>query len=221
VIERYGADAMRLYEMFMGPLERMKPWQTAGIEGLWRFLNKVWRVTVGDDRIEIKITNENPSPLLLKRGHQTIQKVSEDIENLRFNTAISHLMIFSNEIAEEVDKTGVIARETAETLIKLLQPFAPHLAEEIWEIIGNKSVLSYDAWPVFNPELAVENSVTVVFQTNGKVRVEHAVAKGTAKGALQAMAESHEKFKPYLENMTIVKVIVVADKLVNFVVKPN
>lgn len=221
VIERYGADAMRLYEMFMGPLERMKPWQTAGIEGLWRFLNKVWRVTVGDDRIEIKITNENPSPLLLKRGHQTIQKVSEDIENLRFNTAISHLMIFSNEIAEEVDKTGVIARETAETLIKLLQPFAPHLAEEIWEIIGNKSVLSYDAWPVFNPELAVENSVTVVFQTNGKVRVEHTAAKGTAKEALQAMAESHEKFKPYLENMTIVKVIVVADKLVNFVVKPN
>ena len=221
VVERYGADSMRLYEMFMGPLERMKPWQTAGIEGLWRFLNKVWRVTIGDDRVEVKIIDSEPSPQMIKRAHQTIKKVTEDLDNLRFNTAISQLMIFTNELAEDMDKSGAIPRQSAETLVKLLAPFAPHIAEEIWEAMGHKTTLSYDPWPVYNTVLTVEDTVTVVFQTNGKVRVEHPVAKGTAREALEAMARDNAKFQPYLENVDVVKVIVVPDKLVNFVVKPR
>jgi leucyl-tRNA synthetase len=221
VVERYGADSMRLYEMFMGPLERMKPWQTAGIEGLWRFLNKVWRITIGDDRNEVKITETQPSAEMLKRAHQTIKKVTDDLENLRFNTAISQLMIFTNQLAEEVDKAGSIPRQSAETLVKLLAPFAPHMAEEIWEALGYKQTLSYEAWPVYREELTVENTVTVVFSTNGKVRVEQQVPKGTTGDVLQTMARENTRFQTFLENMDVVKVIVVPDKLVNFVLKPK
>ncbi len=229
VIERYGADSMRLYEMFMGPLERQKPWQTAGIEGLWRFLNKVWRLTVGDDRMDVKIVAAEPSAQMIKRGHQTIKKVTEDIDSLRFNTAISQLMIYTGELAEEAEKAGSdgaggtvgLPRWSAETLVKLVAPFAPHLAEEIWEILGHLESLTYVPWPEWREELTVENTVNVVFQTNGKVRVEQAVAKGTSREALENLARANAKFQPYLENAEVVKVIVVPDKLVNFVVKPR
>jgi leucyl-tRNA synthetase len=221
VIERYGADSMRLYEMFMGPLERMKPWQTAGIEGLWRFLNKAWRATVGDDRAAVEIGDAEPSPGLLKRAHQTIKKVTEDIENLRFNTAISQMMIFVNDMGEELEKTGKTSRFAAETLVKLLVPFAPHIAEEIWETLGRKTSLAYEPWPAWREELTLDDTVTVVFQTNGKVRAEHPVPKGTSKDALEAMARSHPKFKAYLENQDVLKVVAVPDRLVNFVLKPK
>ncbi|MDB5105043.1 MAG: leucyl-tRNA synthetase [Fibrobacteres bacterium] len=221
VIERYGADSMRLYEMFMGPLERQKPWQTAGIEGLWRFLNKVWRVTVGDDRTQVSIKDGAPPAHLVKRAHQTIKKVTEDIENLRFNTAISQMMIFASDLGEDLDKTGSAYRETSEILIKLVAPFAPHIAEEIWEALGHKQDLVYAPWPIHDEALTVEDTVHVVFQTNGKVRVEHSVPKGTSKEDLEAQARSHPKFKPYLDASDVIKVIVVPDKLVNFVVKPK
>ncbi|HLP41722.1 MAG TPA: class I tRNA ligase family protein, partial [Fibrobacteria bacterium] len=221
VIERYGADSMRLYEMFMGPLERQKPWQTAGIEGLWRFLNKVWRVTVGDDRSQVEVRDGEPPAHLVKKLHQTVKKVTEDIEALRFNTAISQMMIFVGDLSEDLEKSGHAWRETSEALVKLLAPFAPHIAEEIWEHLGHTESLSHAPWPVFRPELTVEDTVTVVFQTNGKVRVEQPVAKATSREALEAMARSHPKFMSWLENAEVVKVIVVPDKLVNFVVKPK
>jgi len=221
VVDRYGADSMRLYEMFMGPLERMKPWQTAGIEGLWRFLNKVWRLTMGDDRTEVKISEGEPSAQMIKRAHQTIKKVTDDLDNLRFNTAISQLMIFTNELAEEAEKAGSVPRQSAETLVQLLSPFAPHIAEEIWEALGRKESLSYHPWPKFQEALTVENTVTVVFSTNGKVRVEQAVPKGTSREELEALARANGKFQAYLENMDVVKVVVVPDKLVNFVLKPK
>ncbi len=221
VIERYGADSMRLYEMFMGPLERQKPWQTAGIEGLWRFLNKAWRAVLGDDRVQVRIADDAPSAHLTKRMHQTIKKVTEDIEGLRFNTAISQLMIFTGDMQEELDKAGATSRLAAETLVKLLAPFAPHIAEEMWEGLGHKQTLTYSPWPAWDEAKTVEDTVNVVFQTNGKVRVEQPVAKGTAKDALEAMARGHAKFMPYLEGADVVKVIVVPDKLVNFVLKPK
>ncbi|MEO6095392.1 MAG: leucine--tRNA ligase [Fibrobacteria bacterium] len=221
VIERYGADAMRLYEMFMGPLDRQKPWQTAGIEGLWRFLNKVWRATIGDDRVQTSISDAPPSAHLIKRAHQTIKKVTEDIEGLRFNTAISQLMIFVGELGEDIEKTGSAHRMTSKILVQLVAPFAPHLAEEIWEALGHKQSLTYAPWPVHEEALTVDDTVNVVFQTNGKVRVEHQVAKGTSREALEALARSHPKFMPYLESGEVVKVIAVPDKLVNFVVKPK
>ncbi|MEO7423797.1 MAG: leucine--tRNA ligase, partial [Fibrobacteria bacterium] len=221
VVERYGADAMRLYEMFMGPLERQKPWQTAGIEGLWRFLNKVWRATLGDDRNQVKIVNDAPPAHLLKRCHQTIKKVTEDIEGLRFNTAISQLMIFVSDLGEDLDKAGVAYRETSEILVKLVSPFAPHIAEEIWEALGHRYSLAYAPWPAHIEALTLEASLNVVFQTNGKVRVEQEVPKGTAKDALESLARNHPKFKPYLDAGDVIKVIVVPDKLVNFVIKPK
>jgi len=221
VIERYGADSMRLYEMFMGPLERMKPWQTAGIEGLWRFLNKVWRATVGDDRADVKITDAPPPAHLVRRSHQTIKKITEDIEGLRFNTAISQLMIFTGELGEDLEKTGAAYRETSEILVKLLAPFAPHIAEEIWQVLGHSEGISHEPWPRYDQALTVEDQVKVVFQTNGKVRVEHEVAKGASGPELEAMARSHPKFAPYLENSDVVKVIAVPDKLVNFVLRPR
>jgi leucyl-tRNA synthetase len=221
VIERYGADSMRLYEMFMGPLERQKPWQTAGIEGLWRFLNKAWRVAVGDDKANAVIAEAPPSATLTKRMHQTIKKVTEDIEGLRFNTAISQLMIFVGDIGSESDQAGATSRAAAETLVKLLAPFAPHIAEEMWECLGHKESLAYAPWPAWDEALTVEDTVNVVFQTNGKVRVEQPVAKGTSKENLEALARNHPKFKPYLEGADVVKVIAVPDKLVNFVLKPK
>ncbi|MDQ3000425.1 MAG: leucine--tRNA ligase [Fibrobacterota bacterium] len=221
VIERYGADSMRLYEMFMGPLERQKPWQTAGIEGLWRFLNKVWRATVGDDRTQVNISNGPPPTHLVKKAHQTIKKVTEDIEGLRFNTAISQMMIFVGDLGEDLEKSGVAYRETSEILIKLVAPFAPHIAEEIWETFGHNQSLTYEPWPVHQEALTVEDTINVVFQTNGKVRVEHSVPKGTTKEEMEAMARSHPKFMPYLESGEVIKVIAVPGKLVNFVLKPK
>jgi leucyl-tRNA synthetase len=221
VIERYGADSMRLYEMFMGPLERQKPWQTAGIEGLWRFLNKAWRAVVGDDKAQAAISDSAPSPTLEKRMHQTIKKVTEDIEALRFNTAISQLMIFVGEMGEALEKAGATSRVAAETLVKLLAPFAPHIAEEMWEVLGHKESLAYAPWPKWDEALTVENTVNVVFQTNGKVRVEQPVAKGTSRQDLEDMARNHPKFKAHLEGAEVIKIIAVPDKLVNFVLKPK
>jgi leucyl-tRNA synthetase len=221
VVDSHGADSMRLYEMFMGPLERQKPWQMAGIEGLWRFLNKVWRATVGDDRVSVKVVDEEPPAALLKKMHQTIKKVTEDVEALRFNTAISQMMIFVSDLAEDLEKAGHAYRKTSEALVKLLAPFAPHIAEEIWEILGHGESLAHAPWPAFDAALVVDDTVNVVFQVNGKVRVEQAVAKGTPREALESLAREHAKFRPWLENQEVVKVIIVPDRLVNFVVKPK
>jgi leucyl-tRNA synthetase len=205
--------------MFMGPLERQKPWQTAGIEGLWRFLNKAWRAVVGDDKSQVTIAAAPPTAALNKRMHQTIKKVTEDIDGLRFNTAISQLMIFVGDMGDELEKTGATPRTAAETLVKLLAPFAPHIAEEMWEILGHASGIAYEPWPAWDEAQTVEDTVNVVFQTNGKVRVEHPAPKGTSKADLEAMARAHPKFKSYLDGADIVKVITVPDKLVNFVIK--
>jgi leucyl-tRNA synthetase len=131
------------------------------------------------------------------------------------------MMIFVSDLAEDLEKAGHAYRETSETLVKLLSPFAPHIAEEIWEALGHAGSLAYEPWPTYRPELTVEDTVNVVFQTNGKVRVEHGVPKGTSREALEALARGHEKFKAYLENQEVVKVIAVPDRLVNFVVKPR
>jgi leucyl-tRNA synthetase len=226
VIEQYGADSMRLYEMFMGPLDRQKPWQMTGMEGQWRFLKRAWRVTVGDDHTETVILDEEPPAALRKSMHRTIKKVTEDIEGLRFNTAISAMMVYVNDLAEHLDatkeregKAGKAYRATSEALAKLLAPYAPHIAEEIWQALGHAETLAYEAWPTFDPSLIVDDTVEVVFQVNGKVRAKETVAKGTEKEGLEAAARAHEKIAEYLKDATVLKVIAVQDKLVNFVVK--
>ena len=222
VIEQYGADAMRLYEMFMGPLDRQKPWQMTGMEGQWRFLKRAWRVTVGDGDDPLVLSDETPPAAILKSMHKTIKKVTEDVEALAFNTAISAMMVFVNDLSEHLEKEGKAYRQPAEALAKMLSAFAPHIGEEIWAAIdpvGHANTLAYEPWPSYDAALTVDNDVEVVFQVNGKVRAKETVAKGTDKATLEALARANARVAEYLKDATVLKVIAVPDKLVNFVVK--
>jgi len=167
VVSQYGADAMRLFEMFMGPLEDVKPWNTRSVEGVFRFLNRVWRLFVAEDgSMEASIEIIEPAGDFERLFHQSVQKVSEDIEALRFNTAISQLMIIINE-AYKLDRKP---RQLMEQFILLLAPFAPHIAEELWERLGHKGTLAYHPWPTYDAAKTVEQLVEVILQVNGKVR---------------------------------------------------
>ena len=217
ICEKYGADAMRLYLMFMGPLDRAKPWQTAGLEGLVRFVQRVWRLVV-DEPAENDAVRElagTESQDLERLRHQTILKVGEDVEALRFNTAISALMVYVNRLTEE----KVPPREGVETLVKLLSPFAPHVSAELWGLLGHSEELGWAAWPVGDPAKAAEDSVEVAFQVNGKLRDSARVPKGATKEELLALAKASPKVAKFLEGQTIVKEIAVPGKIVNLVVK--
>ena len=216
VVRDYGADSLRLYEMFMGPLDAVKPWQTKGIEGMNRFLGRAWRSVVGDSDEAPVFVDETAPEAIEKVMHQTVIKVTSDIENMSFNTAISQLMIFNNEMMK-MDKRY---REPCETFVKLLHPFAPHIAEEMWSILGHNESLTNVAWPEADHSKAVENTVEVVFQVNGKVRAKASVAKDMDKAALEKLAMENERMKEFMKGMQVVKSIVVPGKLVNIVVKP-
>ncbi len=215
VVRDYGADSLRLYEMFMGPLDAVKPWQTKGIEGMNRFLGRAWRSVVGDDDAAPVYVDETAPEAIEKVMHQTVIKVTSDIENMSFNTAISQLMIFNNEMMK-MDKRY---REPCETFVKLLHPFAPHIAEEMWSILGHNESLTNVAWPEADHSKAVENTVEVVFQVNGKVRAKASVAKDMDKAALEKLAMDNDRVKEFMNGKTVVKVIAVPGKLVNIVVK--
>jgi len=215
VVRDYGADSLRLYEMFMGPLDAVKPWQTKGIEGMNRFLGRAWRSVVGDDDAAPVYVDETAPEAIEKVMHQTVIKVTSDIENMSFNTAISQLMIFNNEMMK-MDKRY---REPCETFVKLLHPFAPHIAEEMWSILGHNESLTNVAWPEADHSKAVENTVEVVFQVNGKVRAKASVAKDMDKAALEKLAMDNDRVKEFMNGKTVVKSIVVPGKLVNIVVK--
>ena len=215
VVRDYGADSLRLYEMFMGPLDAVKPWQTKGIEGMNRFLGRAWRSVVGDDEAAPVYVDETAPEAIEKVMHQTVIKVTSDIENMSFNTAISQLMIFNNEMMK-MDKRY---REPCETFVKLLHPFAPHIAEEMWSILGHEGSLTNVAWPEADHSKAVENTVEVVFQVNGKVRAKASVAKDMDKAELEKLAMDNDRVKEFMNGKTVVKSIVVPGKLVNIVVK--
>ncbi len=216
IIKKYGADALRLYEMFLGPLEDQKPWNTGGIEGVSRFLKKVWREYVGPDgALSKKISDSHKdSPEFLKLLNETIKKVGEDIENLRFNTAISQMMIMISAF----QRAEGISRDSSEKFIKLLAPFAPHISEEIWSKLGHKGSVSKSPWPVFDPSKLVQNSVKMAVQVNGKLRGEIEIDRSTPPAEIISAAKSLEKVAPYLEGKRIVKEICVPGKIVNFVV---
>ena len=215
VVRDYGADSLRLYEMFMGPLDAVKPWQTKGIEGMNRFLGRAWRSVVGDSDEAPVFVDETAPEAIEKVMHQTVIKVTSDIENMSFNTAISQLMIFNNEMMK-MDKRY---REPCETFVKLLHPFAPHIAEEMWSILGHNESLTNVAWPEADHSKAVENTVEVVFQVNGKVRAKASVAKDMDKAELEKLAMGNDRVKEFMNGKTVVKSIVVPGKLVNIVVK--
>ncbi|BAO08240.1 leucine--tRNA ligase [Enterococcus mundtii] len=213
VVEAYGADTLRLYEMFMGPLDASIAWSENGLEGSRKFLDRVWRLIVDENnKMRDRITTLNDGKLD-KVYHQTVKKVTEDYENLHFNTAISQLMVFVNE-AYKVD---ALPYEYIEGFVQLLAPIAPHIGEELWAILGNEQDLSYAPWPTYDETALIEDEVEVVFQINGKVRAKASVARDLSKEELEKTAMDDESINEQLEGKTIRKVIVVPNKLVNIV----
>ena len=213
VVETYGADTLRLYEMFMGPLDASIAWSENGLEGSRKFLDRIWRLIVDEDgKMRDRITNFNDGKLT-KVYNQTVKKVTEDYEHMHFNTAISQLMVFINE-AYKVDALPYLY---VEGFVQLLAPIAPHFAEELWEILGNEGGISYVPWPVFDESALVEDEVEIVIQVNGKVKAKVMIAAAATKEEMEELAKGHDQVADLLTDKTIRKVIVVPGKLVNIV----
>ncbi len=216
VVKQYGADSMRLFEMFMGPLEEAKPWSTRGVEGVFRFLNRVWRLYLDDsDALHRDLKIVEVDAAIERLYHGTVKKVTEDIEGLRFNTAISQMMIFVNEVM----KTELRPRQFLEPFVLLLSPFAPHLAEELWQKLGHQTSLAYEPWPTYDPARLQETMVEIILQVNGKLRSKLTVEKDTSEHDLETLSLSDENVKRHLDGKKVLKVIVVKNKLVNLVVR--
>lgn len=217
VIDQFGADSLRLYEMFMGPLEQVKPWSTKGVDGVNRFLNRAWRLLVDEETGALKTSDVEADKDQLKVLHTAIKKVTDDIEEMRFNTAISALMIFVNE----ANQWKKMPNSVAVDFVTLLNPFAPHISEELWHLMGNADSLAYKSWPAVNEEYLKEDEILFPVQVNGKVRADIYVdaAKARDKEFVLALAKSNEKIAKYLNEGTLVKEIFVPGRIVNLVVK--
>jgi leucyl-tRNA synthetase len=213
LINEYGADALRIYEMFMGPLEAMKPWSSKSVEGISRFLDRVWRLFINEDG-SLAVTADEPSKDVLRVMHRTIAKVTEDIEALKFNTAISQMMVFVNEIMKQPARPRVVL----EPFLLALAPFAPHLGEELWQRLGHGESLAHVPWPSYDTALCIENAVTVAVQVNGKLRATLELPRGAEQADVQAAALADERISRHVIGGTIRKVIHVKDKLLNLVV---
>lgn len=216
IITSHGADTLRLYEMFMGPLEASVAWSTNGLDGARRFLDRIWRLFVNekDGAISAKIQVSNDQSLE-KSYHQTVKKVTEDYEGIRFNTAISQMMVFINDCY----KADVIPTTYAEGFVKMLAPIAPHIAEELWQLLGHDSTLSYEQWPTYDEAKLVDDEVEIAVQVAGKVRAKIVVAKDASKEDIEKVALADEKVQEYMAGKSLVKIIVIPGKLVNIVVK--
>jgi leucyl-tRNA synthetase len=211
VVDEFGGDTLRLYEMFMGPLERTKPWSMKGVKGVYSFLAKAYRFFADQSKWTLEKENDETTKLL----HKTIKKVTHDIDNLRFNTAVSQLMIFNNHC----NKVGAVAKDTVETFALIISPLAPHLGEEIWSLLGNQKTLAYENWPSFNEDLCVDDMITMAVQVNGKTRATLDVAADISKDEFLKLAKNDERVANQLEGKSIVKEIFVPGKICNLVVK--
>ncbi len=219
VVSEYGADALRLYEMFMGPLEQMKPWNMDGVNGVYGFLNRVWRMIVDDQaetsQLSAVVCDERPTDEQNRVLHKTIKAVTSDIEKLSFNTAIARMMEFTNFFTKQKQRP----RLAMEQLVLLLSPFAPHMAEELWQLLGHKKTLAYEPWPVCDESLLVEDQIEIPVQIRGKVRTKIIVPSDADQAKIEELALADEKVKKLLDGKEVVKTIVVPKRLVNFVVK--
>lgn len=209
VVEEYGADTLRLYEMFMGPLEKVKPWNMNGVKGVYGFISKAFK-TFADTSLHGEDDEET-----LKLLHKTIKKVTEDIDDLKFNTAISAMMIFTNHCS----KTKKFSKETAAKFALLVSPFAPHVGEEIWMLTGNKESLAQESWPKFDPEMVVDDKITMAVQVNGKTRATFDVPADISKEDFFSLVKADERISKHLEGKNLVKEIFVPGKICNFVAK--
>ena len=215
IVASHGADTLRLYEMFMGPLDASKEWTTNGVDGARRFLDRVWRLFMNEEgTLNAKVHGEEGGELE-KVYHQTVKKVTDDYEHMRNNTAISQLMVFVNE-ANKVER---IPTKYAEGIVLLLSPVAPHIAEEIWQHLGHKESLTYEPWPTFDERKLEDNEIEMVVQINGKVRAKIKVAKDITKEALEKVALEDAKVQEQMAGKTLVKLIAIPGKLVNIVIK--
>ncbi len=219
MIREFGADSMRMFEMFMGPLEATKPWSTEGIAGLHRFLSRVWRLVVDDRTGEInsKIVNDAPTEDEKKLIHSTIKKMTHDIEDgdMKFNTSIAQMMIFVNEMY----KLEKVSKEVVEKFILLLSPYAPHISEELWQRLGHSESLAYHTWPEYDENYTKAEQITVAFSVNGKVRSKKNVDVDMNEKDLEQAAFDDEFIKKHIMGKEVVRIIVVKNKMVNIVVK--
>ena len=215
IVEKYGADTLRLYEMFLGPVEQSKPWDTNGIDGCHRFLKKLWGLYFGRAEGEILINDDEPSKDSLKSLHKLIKKVSLDIENFSYNTSISAFMIAVSELSQQ----KCHSREVLKTLAILIAPFAPHMAEELWETLGGEGSICDAEWPVCNESYLVENEVQLTISFNGKARYQMTFPADASNEDIQKTVLADEKALKYIDSKQIVKVIVVPKKIVNIVIK--
>ena len=218
VIEQFGADSLRLFEMFLGPLSQTKPWSTKGIEGVYRFLNRVWRLFVNDNgNLNPAIQDTEPPKEADILINKAIKEVTRDIddEDMKFNTCVSEMMIFVNEIS----KFDVMPRLVMEKFVKLLSPFAPHMAEELWNRLGHNETIAYESWPEYDEKKLKMKLVTIVGQVNGKVRTKIDVESDIDDKRVLELIKNDEKIKKHIEGKEIIKEIVIKNKLVNIVVK--
>ncbi len=219
IVDVYGGDALRLYEMFMGPLEQTKPWNMSGVEGVSRFLARVWRMIADERSDDVQLNGAiqevDANADQLRTLHKTIQAVTDDCEKLSFNTAISRLMEFTNEFSSQ----DVRPRAVIEPFVLLLSPFAPHLAEELWQLLGHGESLAYEPWPKFDPELIAEAEIEIPVQVNGKLRAKIRVPSGADPQAMQELAGADAAVQKQLADKQVVKVIAVPGRMVNFVVR--
>ena len=209
IVREYGADTLRLYEMFMGPLEVSKPWSASGVAGARKFINRVWNffsesanITGSDTKLE-------------KIYHQTVKKVTGDFETLGFNTAIAQMMVFVNEVY----KNGSCPKEYAEGFVKMLSCITPHVCEELWELLGHDSTLAYEPWPVYDEEKCKDDVIETAVQINGKVRSVVPIPAEADKDTILSIVKSDEKIAALIDGKTIIKEIVVPGKIINIVIK--
>ncbi len=213
IVEQYGADTLRLYEMFLGPLEQSKPWDTNGIDGVHKFLRKTWRLYVEKDNC-LKLTDEQPSPEELKILHRTIKKTGDDVERFSFNTAVSSFMICVNDLTDiKCHKQAIL-----KPLLVLLAPFAPHMAEELWQRLGNTSTVCDAKWPEFNLDYLVENTVLYPVSFNGKMRFKLELPANLSVSEIEKAALENQQTPKWIENKQVKKIIVVAGKIINIVI---
>jgi len=215
-VEEYGSDSMRIYEMFMGPLDKAKPWSTTGLQGCSRFIKKLWSILVDDvGLLSQNVTDKKDSKETLQAFHMMIKKVSNNLDQLQFNTCVSEFMIFTNHI----QKLEAINKDTVRSFIILMNPFMPHLAQELWELTGEISELTFEEWPTYDKELIVSDEIIIPIQINGKRRSEIAIAAEQSETEVIEKAKADDKIASYLNNTTIIKEIYVKGKILNIVIK--
>jgi len=236
VIAQYGADTFRLYEMFMGPLDASKPWNTQDVPGVYRFLNRIWRMmnpmfpSSYDESPHI-LGEERAQPDIERRLHKLIKKVGDDITAMKFNTAIAAMMEFMNEalkckyVVQDESNTnrdivqGFLSKSQYERFLLLLAPFAPHIAEELWQKLGHSESLAYEPWPKYDESMLAEDTIELPVQVNGKLRARITVAAGAGQEAILDAALANERIAELTAGKQVVKKIIVPGKLVNIVVK--